>query len=175
MHLNRVLEIGSYQTTWAMLHRLRSVLVRPGLDRLAGRGAADETFIGGEEAGLSGGRAKGKRSSVVFRSVDISAETPGLQRRVGRDHVEPGARLIADGWPGYLGLEKLGYVHDSTPCRLSHEALAPGQTSGSSEGHAPARLCFLSTAAPLEIAAWCSIDDSSSPSATHRYAMTISS
>ncbi len=35
--LKRVLEIGSYQTAWAMLHRLRSVLVRPGRDRLAGR------------------------------------------------------------------------------------------------------------------------------------------
>ena len=27
--LQRTLEIGSYQTAWAMLHRLRSVLVRP--------------------------------------------------------------------------------------------------------------------------------------------------
>ena len=28
------------------------------------------------------------------------------------DHVEPGARVITDGWAGYRGLEKLGYVHD---------------------------------------------------------------
>jgi hypothetical protein len=34
--LQRSLEIGSYPTAWAMLHRLRSVLVRPGRDRLAG-------------------------------------------------------------------------------------------------------------------------------------------
>lgn len=27
-------------------------------------------------------------------------------------HVEPGARVITDGWQGYRGLEKLGYVHD---------------------------------------------------------------
>ena len=59
MHLKRVLEIGSYQTAWALLHRLRSVLVRPGRDRLAGRVEVDETFIGGEQPGLSGGRAKG--------------------------------------------------------------------------------------------------------------------
>ena len=31
--LKRTLEIGSYQTAWAMLHRLRSVLVRRGRDR----------------------------------------------------------------------------------------------------------------------------------------------
>jgi transposase-like protein len=37
MHLKRVLDIGSYQTAWAMLHRQRSVLVRPGRERLAGR------------------------------------------------------------------------------------------------------------------------------------------
>lgn len=37
MNLKRVLEIGSYQTAWAMLHRLRSALVRPGRERLSGR------------------------------------------------------------------------------------------------------------------------------------------
>jgi hypothetical protein len=35
-HLQRALEIGSYQTAWAMLGRLRPALVRPGL-RPAGR------------------------------------------------------------------------------------------------------------------------------------------
>ena len=34
--LKRTLEIGSYQTAWTMLHRLRAVLVRPGV-RPAGR------------------------------------------------------------------------------------------------------------------------------------------
>src|SRR6266498_242326 len=28
------------------------------------------------------------------------------------DHVEPGAVVITDGWSGYRGLERLGYVHD---------------------------------------------------------------
>ena len=35
--VQRALEIGSYQTAWAMLHRLRTVLVRPGRERLTGR------------------------------------------------------------------------------------------------------------------------------------------
>ena len=60
-HLQRVLEIGSYHTAWAMLHRLRSALVRPGRDRLAGAVEVDETFIGGEEQGLRGGRQRGKK------------------------------------------------------------------------------------------------------------------
>ena len=61
LSLQRSLEIGSYPTAWAMLHRLRQVLVRPGRDRLAGRVEVDETYIGGEEPGLRGGRARGKK------------------------------------------------------------------------------------------------------------------
>jgi hypothetical protein len=58
--LQRSLEIGSYPTAWAMLHRLRPVLVRPGRDRLSGMVEVDETFMGGEEAGLRGGRARAR-------------------------------------------------------------------------------------------------------------------
>ena len=47
LSLRRTLEIGSYQTAWAMLHRLRSVLVRPGRDRLCGVVEVDETYMGG--------------------------------------------------------------------------------------------------------------------------------
>ena len=36
LSLKRTLEIGSYQTVWAMLHRLRSVLIRPDRERLSG-------------------------------------------------------------------------------------------------------------------------------------------
>ncbi len=61
-----------------MLHRLRSVLVRPGRDRLAGTVEVDETYIGGEEPGLAGGRAKGKKALVAWRSRSISpAATAG--------------------------------------------------------------------------------------------------
>jgi Transposase zinc-ribbon domain len=58
--LKRTAEIGSYQTAWTMLHRLRCVLVRPGRDRLSGMVEVDETFIGGEEPGLRGGRGQGQ-------------------------------------------------------------------------------------------------------------------
>ena len=49
LSLKRTREIGSYQTAWAMLHRLRSVLVRPGRELLTGAGEVDETYIGGRE------------------------------------------------------------------------------------------------------------------------------
>jgi len=125
LSLKRTLEIGSYQTAWAMLHRLRSVLVRPGRDRLAGTVEVDETYIGGLEPGLSGGRARGKK---ILTGIAVEVREP---RGFGRcrmrsladasatslhafvtDHVEQGARVVTDGWQGYRGLEKLGYVHD---------------------------------------------------------------
>jgi len=138
--LQRSLEIGSYPTAWAMLHRLRSVLVRPGRDRLSGTVEVDETFMGGEEAGLRGGRAKGKKLlvgvAVEVRQPrgygrcrmeilpDASADSlhPFLTR-----HVEPGATVITDGWMGYHGITGLGYAHVR---RSQRAARARGEDPG---------------------------------------------
>lgn len=125
MSLRRTLDIGSYQTAWAMLHRLRSVVVRPGRDLLKGRVEVDETYIGGEEPSLPGGRAKGKK---VLTAVAVEVQGPrGIGRcsmapvRDGtsaslhafvRAHVEPGSTIVTDGWMGYVGLQNLGYLHE---------------------------------------------------------------
>jgi hypothetical protein len=42
-----VLGLGSYQTAWTMLHRLRRAMVRPGRDQLSGKVEVDETYVGG--------------------------------------------------------------------------------------------------------------------------------
>jgi transposase-like protein len=123
--LQRSLEIGSCPTAWAMLHRLRSVLVRPGRDRLSGTVQADETYIGGDEPGLRGGRARGKK---VLTGIAVEVSEPkGIGRcRMGvladgsaeslhpfvTGAVEPGARVITDAWQGYCGLGGLGYAHE---------------------------------------------------------------
>lgn len=125
LSLKRMLEIGSYQTAWAMLHRLRSTLVRPGRDQLAGKVEVDETYIGGEEPGLSGGRAKGKK---VLTAIAVETREPkgfgrcrmapvadasgdSLEAFVAAN-VKPGATVITDGWAGYQGLAGLGYIHE---------------------------------------------------------------
>lgn len=125
LSLQRTLDIGSYPTAWAMLHRLRSVLVRPGRDRLTGTVEVDETYIGGDEPGLRGGRAKGKKS-LVGVALELK-ETRGYGRcRMAiladasaaslhpfvTEHVEPGATIITDAWQGYTGIETLGYTRD---------------------------------------------------------------
>lgn len=123
--MQRMLQIGSYQSAWAMLHRLRSVLTRPGRELLSGVIEVYETYIGGEEAGLAGGRAKGKKALVavaVERTTskglrrcrshvipDASAATLGS---FVTEHITPGATVITDGWSGYLGIAALGYTHD---------------------------------------------------------------
>ena len=83
LSLQRTLEIGSYQTAWAILHRLRSALVRPGRDRLSGLVEVDETYIGGEERGLRGGRARGKK---VITGIAVEVFEP---KGIGRCRLAP--------------------------------------------------------------------------------------
>ena len=141
LSLKRLLEIGSYQTAWAMLHRLRSVLVRPGRERLGGEVEVDETYFGGEEPGLRGGRQKGKKVLVgvaVERTqpkgfgrcrmaplVDGSAEQ---LRAFLTDNVEPGARVITDGWRPYRPATAGVYEHQPIPGASGPDAskLLPG-------------------------------------------------
>ena len=107
---------------------------------LGGVVEVDETYIGGEEPGLAGGRARGKK---VLTGIAVEVQAPN---GVGRcrmlpladasaaslhpfvtDHVEPRATVITDGWAGYSGLEKLGYVHDR---RSQRAARACGEDPG---------------------------------------------
>ena len=74
--LQRALGLGSYKTAWAMLHKLRRAMVRPGRDRLRGLVEVDETYWGGEEAGVQG------RQTVDKALIVVAAEADG--RGIGR-------------------------------------------------------------------------------------------
>jgi len=68
--LQRVLGLGSYKTAWAMLHKLRRAMVRPGRDRLDGVVEVDEAYWGGEETGAIGRGAEEKALIIVAAEED---------------------------------------------------------------------------------------------------------
>jgi hypothetical protein len=57
--LQRVLGLGSYETAWAWLHKLRRAMVRPGRDLLTDAVEVDETYVGGVRPGKRGRGAHG--------------------------------------------------------------------------------------------------------------------
>lgn len=86
--------------------------------------AVDETSLGGQAVGWSGGRAPGK---TVLTGMAVEVLPPSRFGRCRRrplteassasrppfvtDFVAPGSTVITDGGQGYGGLEQLGYLH----------------------------------------------------------------
>jgi transposase-like protein len=122
--LQRVLGLGSYRTAWALLHKLRRAMVRPGRERLRGVVEVDETYWGAIEQGVTGRRTYAKAL------IAVAAEAvPGRDRAIGRirlrrvpdlkratlhgfitDAVEPGSTIITDGLNAFRDLS--GYAHE---------------------------------------------------------------
>jgi transposase-like protein len=125
--LKRVLGLGSYQTAWTWLHKLRRAMVRPGRDRLCGHIEVDETFVGGSNKGGKRGRGA-ERKAIVLIAVEVH-EPKGFgrvrMRRVPEasgkslipfvyDNIEPGSTVLTDAWRGYNRVTKQGYTHITT-------------------------------------------------------------
>ena len=114
---------GSYQTAWGWLHKLRSVMIREGRERLTGRVEIDETYVGGCREGSRGRGAEGKSLVLVaiegdtkkklgrvrFRCVP-AANWVSIQSFV-QDYVQCGAVVVTDGFPAYNGLGDAGFKH----------------------------------------------------------------
>jgi transposase-like protein len=121
--VQRVLGLGSYETAWAWLHKLRRAMVRPGRDRLSGTVEVDEMYIGGEKPGKRGRGAGGKALVVIAAQQDgkrigrirLHRVTDASSRSLGpavAQAVEPGSIVKTDDWKGYTGLKRLGYLHE---------------------------------------------------------------
>jgi len=121
--LKRVLGLGSYQTAWAMLHRYRRAMIRPGRERLIGDVEVDESSFGGVRPGKRGRGAAGKvlvaiaverRSPKGFgrtRMQIIPDATAAILRGFLVENVEPGATVISDGLGSYPGACSEDYRH----------------------------------------------------------------
>lgn len=134
--LQRVLGLGSYQTAWAMLHRLRRAMIRPDREQLHGLVEVDECFVGPsppkslrltKEKQRLIEKRKAQRM-IVMVAVEIK-EPKGFGRiRLQRvadnsekavlpfvlDVVEPGSVVRTDGSAAYRKLEKHGYPREKT-------------------------------------------------------------
>jgi predicted RNA-binding Zn-ribbon protein involved in translation (DUF1610 family) len=132
--LQRVLGLGSYQTAWTLLHRLRRAMVRPNRERLSGVVEVDESYVGrsAPNKGRVGKQAKrladqyNARRSMVAIAVEIK-DPKGFGRiRLRRipdrsessllpfvlDSIEPGSLVRTDGSWAYRSLTENGYLRD---------------------------------------------------------------
>jgi transposase-like protein len=125
--LQRVLGLGSYQTAWSWLHKMRHAMVRPDRERLSGSVEVDETLVGGEDRGGKRGRGSARKSVVV---IAVEVFEPRGFGRIRMQHVsdasseslvpfvinsvEPGSVILTDSWGGYNDLVNHGYTHNKT-------------------------------------------------------------
>ena len=123
--IQRELGLGSYDTAWTWLHKLRRAMVRPGRDRLAGSVEVDESFWGSEEEGMRGRQTESKVLLVIAAQEDGKGIGRIRMRRIPdasaqslmpfvEDAIEPGSLVHTDGWSGYDPLEGKGYRHRIT-------------------------------------------------------------
>ena len=131
--LQRVLGLGSYKTAWAMLHKLRRAMVRPGRERLSGSVEADETYLGGLEEGVRGRQTESKALIVVAAEEDGKGIGRIRMQRIPdasarslvcfvEESVEPGSVVHTDGWLGYEPLQARGYIHQVTFLRAQQKS-----------------------------------------------------
>lgn len=116
--LKRISGLGSDQTAWSLLPKLRPAMRRPDRDRRSGRVEVDETYIGGEEKGVRGRQTENKAIAVEVREPrGFGRSRPGRVPDVSGESlapfvcatIEPGSELRTDGWGGYNPLPRHGY------------------------------------------------------------------
>lgn len=126
--LQRLLGLGSYQTAWTWLQKIRRSMVkeeRQPLGLNCDAVEADETYLGGSKPGKRGRGAEGKIP------LAIAVETTG-EKQMGRirisvidncgsrqlnaflsGNVAEGAIIRTDDWSGYLKVGVEGFVHEA--------------------------------------------------------------
>jgi len=120
--LQRKLALGSYQTAWSWLHKIRTAMVRPNRGPLAGEVEIDESYLGAPEAGKPGRAAEKK--AIIAAAVEKRGRGCGRVRLsslanvsanvlIGyvRQHLGGDETAHTDGWRGYARLGKTGYQH----------------------------------------------------------------
>ena len=143
LELQRELGLGSYQTAWAWLHKLRWEIGMRATSQLSVAVEADETWEGGLHEGHPGRPTVGEKKALVAAAVEVSrdrkrwgrvrlASIPsGSSEALGdflKEHVAEGSTLFTDDWRSYrqpakdLKFEHVA-VNVSKSDREAHEVL----------------------------------------------------
>lgn len=120
--LKELLGLGSYQTAWCWLQKLRICTIFPDREALSGKVEADEFYLGGERSGKRGrgadhkckvavaverqGRKLGRVRMQVIENCSAGQLIPFV-----KSNIASGSQVSTDGWKGYNGLEEAGYAH----------------------------------------------------------------
>ncbi len=139
INLKDLLGLGSYQTAWLWLHKLRRCTIREGRERLSGNVEVDEFVVGGQQPGKRGRGANGK--TIVVAAVEKEDKKLGrIRLQVVPDYsgdvlkqcvttnVLPGSTIISDGWKGYSFLDDSSYSHNQVVAAhtAKKESVLPG-------------------------------------------------
>jgi transposase-like protein len=120
--LQRALGLGSYRTSWMMLHKLRRAMVRPSRERLDGIVEVDEAYWGAPEEGAIGRLTEAKALVIVAAEVQGKGigrirmrRIPDLSRATLHgfidEAIEPGSVVRTDGLQAYRDLDER-FVHE---------------------------------------------------------------
>jgi transposase-like protein len=123
--LQRQLGLCRYETVWMMLHKLRRAMVNTAREPLRGEVEVDDTWVGGEQAGLRGSRQlKNRRAALVLVAVEKRGRASGRARmsvipdfkastitRFLIQNVAPGSTIYTDGLKSFAGLADVGFKH----------------------------------------------------------------
>jgi transposase-like protein len=123
--VQRQLGLSCYETAWMLLHKLRRAMVNVTREPLYGEVEVDETWVGGEQAGLRGSRQlKGRRAALVLVAVEKRGRGSGrLRMKVSQDfkgktiisflsqNISPGSTIYTDGLKSFDGLTNAGFKH----------------------------------------------------------------
>lgn len=123
--LQRQLGLSSYETSWMMLHKLRRAMVSATREPLRGEVEVDDTWIGGEQAGLRGSRQlKDRRAALVLVAVERRGKGSGRARMSViadlkaatilsflKQNIAPGTTIYTDGLKSFARLSEVGFKH----------------------------------------------------------------
>ena len=123
--LQRQLDLRRYETAWMMLHKFRRAMVNLVREPLQGEVEVDDTWIGGEQAGLRGSRQlKGRKAALILVAVEKRGRATGRCRMAVipdfkkvtllaflKQNVASGSTVYTDGLKNFTGLPEAGFEH----------------------------------------------------------------